>query len=101
MEQLVVIGGATRSPLGEQIKADCTSLPLVVAQVPEAVALGAALLADVGAGIYPDTAAAVASVHWPSLRIEPNPAAVAQYARARRVPPALPCSAGGQPRDSG
>jgi xylulokinase len=83
--QLVVIGGATRSPLWLQIKADCTNLPLAVPQVPEAVALGAALLAGVGAGIYADTTAAVAAVQWPTLRIEPNPMAVAQYARARAV----------------
>lgn len=85
VQQLVVIGGATRSPLWMQIKADCTGLPLAIPQVSEAVALGAALLAGVGAGLFADTAAAVAAVQRPSLTIEPNPAAVAQYARARAV----------------
>jgi xylulokinase len=85
VQRLVVIGGATRSPLWMQIKADCTGLPLAIPQLPEAVALGAALLAGVGAGIYADAPAAAAAVQRPTLTVEPNPAAVAQYARARAV----------------
>jgi xylulokinase len=85
VQELVVIGGATRSPFWMQIKADCTGLPLAIPQLPEAVALGAALLAGVGAGIYADAPAAAAAVQRPTLTIEPNPAAVAQYVRARAV----------------
>ena len=83
--QLVVIGGATRSPLWLQIKADCTGLRLSIPQVPEAVALGAALLAGVGAGIYADPMAAAAVLPRAALTIVPDVAAVAQYARARAV----------------
>ncbi|HEV7216899.1 MAG TPA: FGGY family carbohydrate kinase [Chloroflexota bacterium] len=83
--QLVVIGGATRSPLWMQIKADCTGLPLTIPQVTEAVALGAALLAGVGAGVYADQAAAAAALPRPALTVLPDVAAVAQYAKARAV----------------
>ena len=85
IEQLVVIGGATRSPLWMQIKADCTGLRLSIPQVPEAVALGAALLAGVGVGVYTNALAAAATLPLPALTVLPNDAAVGQYARARAV----------------
>jgi sugar (pentulose or hexulose) kinase len=68
-----------------QIKADCTGLPLTIPQVTEAVALGAALLAGVGAGVYADQAAAAAALPRPALTVLPDVAAVAQYAKARAV----------------
>lgn len=82
---IAVIGGATRSPLWLQIKADCTGLPLAVPEVAEAVALGAALLAGVGVGVYPDADAAAAGAQRSLQTVRPAPAAVAQYARARLV----------------
>jgi xylulokinase len=85
VRDLAVIGGATRSPLWLQIKADCSALPLAVPQVAEAVALGAALLAGVGAGLYPDADTAAAGVQRPVRTVTPDPVAVAQYARARLV----------------
>ena len=83
--ELVVIGGATRSPLWLQIKADVTNRRLRVPEVEEAVALGAALLAGVGAGVYANADAAAASLTLPVRRVVPNPEAAAQYARAHAV----------------
>jgi xylulokinase len=85
IEHLVVIGGATQSPVWMQIKADCTGLRLSVPQLPEAVALGAALLAGVGAGVYANPAAAAAALSRPVLSVVPNAEAIAKYARARAV----------------
>jgi xylulokinase len=48
--ELMAIGGATRSPLWMQIKADVTGVPLVVSANPDATPLGAAMLAAIGAG---------------------------------------------------
>jgi len=48
--ELLAIGGATRSPLWMQIKADVTGLPVVVTANPDATPLGAAMLAAIGTG---------------------------------------------------
>lgn len=83
--ELLVIGGATRSPLWMQIKADCTNRTLRLPRLDEAVALGAALLAGVGVGVYADADAAAAAVAVDATVVQPNPATAAQYARARAV----------------
>ncbi len=56
-EELVFASGASKSPLWCQILADVTGLPVKVPVVKEATALGAAILAGVGVGIFPDAAA--------------------------------------------
>ncbi len=48
--ELLAIGGATRSPLWMQIKADVTGLPIAVTANPDATTLGAAMLAAIGTG---------------------------------------------------
>lgn len=48
VSELLAIGGATRSPVWMQIKADVTGLPLVVSANPHATPLGAAMLAALG-----------------------------------------------------
>jgi xylulokinase len=84
-QELLVIGGATRSKLWLQIKADCTGCRLVVPELEEAVAVGAALLAGVGAGCYSDAEAGARALQLGTRRIEPDAEAVRQYARARAV----------------
>ena len=48
--ELLAIGGATRSPLWMQIKADVTGMPLTVSANENATPLGAAMLAAIGTG---------------------------------------------------
>jgi xylulokinase len=48
-----MIGGATRSAAWPQIVADVTGVPLALPDVAEAAALGAALLAGIGSGVFP------------------------------------------------
>lgn len=48
--ELLAIGGATRSPLWMQIKADVTGVPLTVSSNENATPLGAAMLAALGTG---------------------------------------------------
>ena len=72
IEELHAVGGGARSPLWLQLKADVCRVPLRVPQVTEAACLGAALLAGVGAGVYPDLAMAVAQTVHLERRIEPR-----------------------------
>ncbi|MCR4763959.1 MAG: autoinducer-2 kinase [Lachnospiraceae bacterium] len=63
--EVVFAGGASKSPLWCQILADVLGLPVRVPVVREATALGAAILAGVGVGIYPDAAEGAARcVRW-------------------------------------
>ena len=51
-KEIIFAGGASRSPLWSQILADVLALPVKVPVVKEATALGAAIIAGCGAGIY-------------------------------------------------
>ena len=63
--EIVFAGGAAKSPLWCQIVADVLGLPVKVPVVKEATALGAAILAGYGVGIYQDIyAAARELVQW-------------------------------------
>ena len=77
--EVVAIGGGTRAALWMQIKADVTRRVVRVPEVPEAAALGAALLAGVGAGIFASPEQAAASVARPSTVYEPSPERSAAY----------------------
>ncbi len=52
--EIRLTGGATRSAVWNQIQADINNLPMLRGKVEEATALGAAILASVGAGIHKD-----------------------------------------------
>jgi xylulokinase len=69
----ILTGGTTRLHLLNQLKADVLDRPVVVSDVPEAAALGAALLAGLGAGVFRSPAEAAASVQYGRTVIEPQP----------------------------
>ena len=74
-EVIVAGGGGTRIRRWLQIKADVAGHPLVVSPHAEAAALGAALLAGVGAGMYDSLDRAVAGDRLAALRgsvVEPD-----------------------------
>lgn len=60
--QVRASGGGARSELWRKIQADVTNLPHVTINVDEGPALGVALLAGVGTGVYPSVADACRSV---------------------------------------
>ena len=66
------LGGASRSRLWLQIKADVLQLPVAVAACDEATALGAAILAATACGDAPDAATAAAGMVRPAVRIFPG-----------------------------
>lgn len=71
-DELVFAGGAAKSPLWAQIVADVTGKPVKVPVVKEATALGAAVLAGYGVGIYPSIAEGAHSVVKWDTTYEPN-----------------------------
>jgi xylulokinase len=79
IKELHAVGGGARSPLWLQLKADICRVPLRVPRVTDAACLGAALLAGVGAGVYPDLQAAVAQTVHLERRVEPQAEGVAAY----------------------
>jgi xylulokinase len=79
INELHAVGGGARSPLWLQLKADICQVPLRVPQVTEAACLGAALLAGVAAGVYPDLAAAVAQTVHLERHIEPQSDSMTAY----------------------
>lgn len=72
-DSLIFAGGASKSPLWSQIVADVTGKPVKVPVVKEATALGAAILAGYGVGIYSSIEEGVEkTVKW-DREYTPNP----------------------------
>jgi xylulokinase len=78
-----VSGGGARSELWLQIVASVLELPLERVAVDEGAAFGAALLAGVAAGEWPDVHAAVAATVAPRGQIEPVPEWIERYREQR------------------
>ncbi|MFI5262643.1 MAG: FGGY-family carbohydrate kinase, partial [Candidatus Limnocylindrales bacterium] len=79
VEEVVMTGGAAKGTLWPQIVADVLGVPIRVPVVKESTALGAALCAGVGAGIYTDLAqTATRLVRW-ERSFRPDPATRAVY----------------------
>jgi xylulokinase len=93
IDQVRVSGGGARSPLWRQILADVLDVELVTVNTTEGAAFGAALLAGVGVGIWPDVASACAQTIQLTGSTQPQPKAVSRYAalyaQYRRLYPAL------------
>ena len=79
-DRLVAVGGATRNPFWSQNKADVTGLSIEVPEVREATALGAAILAGIGVGLYRDEQDAFEHVYRPGKSYLPNPQLAPKYA---------------------
>jgi xylulokinase len=86
-------GGGARGPLWRSIQAGIYGYTSDVLVAEEGAAFGAALLAGVGAGAWPDTDAACAAAIKVAEQIEPDPASAQSYADGykvyRRLYPAL------------
>lgn len=78
-DRAVLSGGGSRSPHWPQMFADCLDVPITVAQARETGALGAALGAGVGTGIFPDYEAGIAAMTRPSRTFQPDPAQKGMY----------------------
>jgi xylulokinase len=85
-------GGGARSPLWRQIQADVYGHAVEIVEAEEGAAYGAAILAGVGAGVWPSVDAACAAVVRVASCVNPQPAAIttlnASYSAFRRIYPA-------------
>lgn len=77
---ILVTGGGARSAIWRQILADILGRELVTAPESEGAALGAAMLAAVGAGRYGSAREAAAALILRTGRVEPDPARLRRYA---------------------
>jgi len=77
--ELTFSGGAAKGRLWPQIIADVVGLPVHVPAVTESSALGAALCAGKGAGLYSSLADLEGALRKRVTTFEPQPAAVAAY----------------------
>lgn len=84
-ETLRAMGGAANSRLWMQIKADVTGKRIEVPSADTATALGAAVLAGVGAGVYADFEEAVGSTVTVRREFTPDPANAEAYSRGYAV----------------
>jgi xylulokinase len=94
VDRIVASGGATAHPLWLQLQADIFDRPIYRTATIEAAAVGAALLAGVGAGLYPNALEACRqTVTWRDEVITPVGENVVRYQEAydtfRRLYPAL------------
>jgi xylulokinase len=91
--RVLAAGGATRHPLWLELLADIFARPVTPAHSPEATAFGAALLAGVGAGAWPDAAAAARALPDPGKPVLPNTVRAEVYQKSfqqyKKIYPAL------------
>ena len=78
-EEMVFTGGAAKGRLWPQIMADVLGVPVHIPVVTESSALGAAICAGVGAGVYADLTEPRAGLRRRAATFEPDRAAAAAY----------------------
>ena len=74
-----LLGGAARSDLWNQMQADVYGCPVETIASQEASALGAAMIAATGAGLYPSLKDAVCGMTHMKCRYMPNPDNAVRY----------------------
>jgi xylulokinase len=84
VSEVRVAGGGAKSPLWRQICASALGVELVTVNSTEGAAYGAALLAAVGAGAFPDVPGACRAALHVTGRTPPVPQWEAAYSRAHR-----------------
>jgi xylulokinase len=93
VRQIRLGGGGARSPLWRQIQADIYAHSVEIVEAEEGAAFGAAILAGVGAGVWPSVDEACVKVVRVRTTVEPVsenvPVMKDQYLRFRRIYPAL------------
>lgn len=79
VDRAVFTGGASKGTLWPRIMADVLGIPVSVPRVKESTALGAAMFAGIGAGLYPDVATAAREVVSFEATLEPDPEVHRRY----------------------
>lgn len=84
-QSIRLLGGAARSDLWNQMQADVYGCPVETVASGEASALGAAMIAATGAGLYPELKAAVRGMTRVAKRYAPDPERAERYAALYRA----------------
>ncbi len=79
LSEIRSIGGGTRSPLWNQIKADVLGLPIVLPRTSVGAPFGDAILVGLGLGLYPDVQRALHDMIQVQTRYEPDSEHHAKY----------------------
>jgi autoinducer 2 (AI-2) kinase len=77
--EVVLAGGAAKGTLWPQIIADALALPVRIPVIKESTALGAAIYAGVGAGLYEDAQTAAGQIARFERTVEPDLSSAAIY----------------------
>lgn len=92
-EKITAIGGGVRNDFWMQNKADISGCPVDIPEIDEATALGAAMLAGTGVGVYSNLEEAAQKVYKPGKLYKPNLKLASFYAEMfdiyREIYPAL------------
>lgn len=81
IDELIVVGGQAQAELLLRLRADVTGRAVLAPEMSEGVALGAALVAGVGAGVYASLDEAARAPHLAIRRFVPAPETRALYDR--------------------
>ncbi len=84
-ELMRVCGGGGKSPLWRQMLADVFGMPTMTLESDEGPALGVAILAMVGAGLYPDVVTACDRIVRAKETYQSNPDSTAKYAEFYKI----------------
>ena len=88
----MICGGGSKSPLWRQMMANVLGIPLDIPQTEQGPGYGAAILAMVGAGLYPDVRTACSKLVHVAETVEPQPEMKAlyqeRYDKFRKIYPA-------------
>jgi xylulokinase len=98
IDEMIVMGGGSKSALWCQILADAIGKPMVRAGTTEATALGAAMLAAVATGLHPSIEEAARAMSRRGERFDPGPNRAhydALFPRYRSIYPAISTAGGG------
>ena len=78
-DEVVFTGGASKGKLWPRVMADVLGLPVKIPAVKESTALGAAIFAGIGAGLYPDVATAGRQIVSFERTVDPDQEVHARY----------------------
>ena len=79
MRRLFLAGGASKSPLWTRMIAEIAGRPIRVSVTADLACAGAAMMAGVGCGLFPDTVQAARAMEQPGRAEEPDAARAAAY----------------------
>ena len=85
MDEMALCGGGAKSPLLRQMLSDVYGLPCTLPLMTNSAALGVAILAAVGCGLYPDVRTACDSILSFKKAEQPDAQRNAQYLKVHQV----------------